>query len=745
MRGMHKRSSHRMRLTSLTATSVVFAWACVLLPACATIHRHNYGVRSLEIQCTTLMDEEAIKVCLTTQARERTGFLLGPTVAPECNVAPFDATRLPVALWSWPWTEWPIYDDAVFDRDISRINRWYRARGFYNERVVAVTRTPDDPAQKIDLTVKVEEGAPTLTEHIEINGIQALDAKLHRRVQAAIGLKVSERFDETSYDDSKRAIIDVVRDAAYAQANVEGKVLIDAKRRRARVTFDVQLGRRFRFGQVFVEGQGSLPKTPIRGAAQIEQGTPYSLSTLADAKRAIYELGPFASVELEERPRPADGEVDILIKVVPGRLMRFSVGLGMQAGVDPTLTPVDTPGYSENVWDLHLLAKVEHRNFLGGMRRVSVEERPRLIFKGPFPTTPGTTELGNLLIFQFKQPAFIEARTTLSATVRFDRGPDPYGGDYSRSDFLAGLGPERSFFNGKLRLAATINLNVFVPTQKAPPTTNTTPSDMTPSDMAEPVVIQANYYPNYFATYMQYTAVVDLRNDPREPRRGAYFGLTVQTSGYLLPSDWNYVRITPDLRGYVPLPLGMVLAGRAHFGFMGITSSRIHVSADDPFGYVQRLHDLGPLRQRLRGGGSNSVRGYLPNTLGDVFQLDNRLDSGGLGQWEASLELRAPITASFGAVLFADVGDVSADKTHLYRFEYPQTTLGFGLRYKTLIGPIRLDAGFAPPNLQVVGGEANDHRSRVAYNAQGEPLDGFPQSLFFGLPGAISFTVGEAF
>jgi outer membrane protein assembly factor BamA len=742
MRGLYKRSYHRTRLTPpAAAMSVTLVGACVLLTGCATIQRNSYGVRSLNIQGTTQMDEEAIKVCLTTQARERTGFLLGPTVAPECNVAPFDATRLPVALWSWPWTEWPIYDEAVFDRDISRINRWYRARGFYNERVVSVTRTPDDAQHKIDLTVEVEEGEPILTEQIDIEGIQTLDEKLHRRVEHAVQLKISERFDETGYDDSKRAIADVLRDAAYAQANVEGKVLIDAKRRRAKVSFDVQLGRRFRFGNVTVEGQGTLPKTPIRGAAQIEHGAPYSLSTLADAKRAIYELGPFASVDLEERPRPEDGEIDILIKVVPGRLTRFSVGLGMQAGVDPTLTPVDTPGYSENVWDLHLLAKVEHRNFLGGMRRVSIEERPRLIFKGPFPTTmPGGTELGNLLIFQFKQPAFIEPRTTLSATVRFDRGPDPYGGDYSRSDFLAGLGPERSFFNGKLRLAATINLNVFVPTVKP-----TYGEGTTPGDAGMPVVVQANYYPNYFATYMQYTAVVDLRNDPREPRRGAYFGLTVQTSGYFLPSDWDYVRITPDLRGYIPLPLGMVLAGRAHFGYMGITSSRIQVPAGDPFGYVERLRDLGPLRQRLRGGGSNSVRGYLPNTLGDVFQLGDRLDSGGLGQWEASLELRAPITASFGTVLFADVGDVSADKNNLYRFAYPQTTLGFGLRYKTLIGPIRIDAGFAPPGLQVVGGAANDHRSRVAYNDQGQLLAGFPQSLFLGVPGALSFTVGEAF
>jgi translocation and assembly module TamA len=185
----------------------------------------------------------------------------------------------------------------------------------------------------------------------------------------------------------------------------------------------------------------------------------------------------------------------------------------------------------------------------------------------------------------------------------------------------------------------------------------------------------------------------------------------------------------------------MVLAARAHIGIMEITSSDIKVDPkNDPFGFVQRLHDLGPLRQRLRGGGSNSVRGYQPNTLGDILELGTRLDSGGLRQWEASLELRAPITSSFGAVFFVDVGDVSAQKK--FRFQYPQTTFGFGLRYKTLIGPIRVDAGFAPASLQVIG---HDGRVRQAYDAAGNPLDRFPESTLLGQRGAIHFTIGEAF
>jgi outer membrane protein assembly factor BamA len=200
------------------------------------------------------------------------------------------------------------------------------------------------------------------------------------------------------------------------------------------------------------------------------------------------------------------------------------------------------------------------------------------------------------------------------------------------------------------------------------------------------------------------------------------------------------VRITPDARGYIPLSLGMVLAGRVRLGFMDITSSSIAVGSDDTFGVQQRLRDLGPLRQRLRGGGNNSVRGYQPNTLGDITRAIDVNDSGGLRQWEASLELRAPITSSFGAVVFADIGDVTRD--HSFRFSAWQPSFGFGLRYRTLIGPIRFDIGFAPRSLQYFG--SVDPRTRETLNSNGVPRD-FHESRFLGADAAVHFTIGEAY
>lgn len=721
-----------------TTVALCVAAACVGLASCATIPKNEYGVRDLTIHGMEELDEESLKVCLATQERERSGFTLGVSGEPECGVPPFDAARLPVRFWAWPWTDWPLYDETVWTRDLARVVRWYRARGYYDARVVQSTQTPDPRDRTIDLSLEVEENRPVIVTSIKLEGEAAVDARTRDALNEALQLELQLPFDEALYDASKEALVDVLRERAYALAEVEGSVTIDPPRRTADIVFKLTPGRRFRFGEARVEGEGDLPAKPVLAAADIRLGTPFSVSALEDAKRAIYELGPFAAVDVVETPRPTEPYVDVLFKVVPGRRLRTAIGAGMQVGMDPTLTPTDAPSDSLNRWDVHLLGRVEHRNFLGGMRRISIEDRPRIIFDDPFPSATGPT-FGNLLILDFRQPSFIEARTSFAVLGRWDLGRDPYT-DEQRTDLLAGAGPERKFWDGRLRANITYNINAYLPQQ-------TSSAVLTQTGNNADVTIsgpQRLRYPAYYATYMQYSLALDLRDAPREPKRGAYAALTVQHA--FTPGDWTYVRVTPDVRGYFPLGLGLVLAARARLGIMSILDSSIaappaEVDSSNPAALLQataqaRLRELGPIRQRLRGGGNNSVRGYAPNTLGDVVMVDGVVDSGGLRQWEASLELRAPLTASFGAVVFVDVGDVTVQKR--FRWNVLQTSFGLGLRYRTVIGPIRLDLGFAPEKLQVIG---TDPRMRE----QLVPAGAFPESQLLGFRGAIHFTIGEAF
>ena len=120
------------------------AIVCLALGGCAaSIPQGSYGVTAVDLHGADHFDDEAIKACLATYPREHFGFVLGGGQAPQCGTPPFDRTRIPVNLWTWPWTEWPIYNETAFDRDLDRIERWYVARGYYDAKVTSArcTRT----------------------------------------------------------------------------------------------------------------------------------------------------------------------------------------------------------------------------------------------------------------------------------------------------------------------------------------------------------------------------------------------------------------------------------------------------------------------------------------------------------------------------------------------------------------------------------------------------------------------------
>ncbi len=535
-------------------------------------------------------------------------------------------------------------------------------------------------------------------------------------------IHVGDRWDEALYDQSKRAIEDALAEASYARSNLHGRVEINPTNRTARIDFDIDPGPSCVIGPVTVTGTGHLPTRPIFGAALLRPGETYHQSDIDTAQRAVYALGAFSSVEVVPKVPPTTSTsrvIPIEIRVVPGRLTRFGFGGGLQNG---TLSTVSGETVATPQWDVHLLGVYENRNLFGGLRRLRVEERPRLIFQNTFPSTSGiyyqpptpaptptmpmpvpppqvqltSPELGNLLKLDFRQPAFIEPRTGLVLSALWDLGPDPFQG-YFRHQIDARLGPERTFFDQRLYAFVGIHENLMHVTDPGPLDPSQVPS-------------------SYQDMFLEQDLRLDLRDDPRNPTRGAYFSVGVQEAGYFLPASWNYIRVTPEARGYVPLPLGFVLAAR--FGIGATIITHADSSLDDTSAV------LGPDLYRLRGGGPNSNRGFFPGDLGQNGT------EGGTRRWEGSVELRVPITESFGFAVFADAGDVS--QTKYFRWNYLHLSAGAGLRYQTIVGPIRFDVGYRVPGLQAVGGGM----ARAVDDAN-----------LFGIkfPGAYHLTIGESF
>jgi translocation and assembly module TamA len=671
---------------------------------CASIPEGNYGVNRLTFRGVDMLDREALRACLATEQRRRLTLGFTALRAPECGRPPFDRARLGVSLFAWPWTPWPIYDEAVFRLDLQRIERWYQARGYYGARIAEVSFDPHQAGESdvascgdegcpLRIAISIEEGPPTRIRAVTLRGHEGLPEALRERLDDQLGLEREQIFDEALYERARGRLAHILRDAGYARVEVKGNVLLDRVQRWADVSFRVEPGALHRVGSVRVKTRGNVPREPILAAAKLTPGSLYSEDNLEDAQRSIYALGAFSAVTVRGELDEPGERVDIVLEVEPRRESQWMVGGGIMNG---TLTSGTTAPEWVSVpqWDLHLSGSWEHRNFLGGLRRLRVEERPRMLFLGPFPSIPDDSpRFGNLFEVQFAQPGVFEPRTSLISELRWDQGPDPFL-LFFRHVFGVSLGLERGFLKQRLKLAMVAHQE-FMYVSGRQPIALEVPSD-------------------YVLPFLEQRLTLDLRNDAANPDYGAFFGISAHEAFKAGRKAWNYLRLTPEVRGYIPLGLGLVLAARFAIGWLHIFEAS--AALDD------KSARLGPQPYRLRGGGAQSNRGFRPGELGDGVD-------GGTRRWEHSIELRVPVTQSFTVALFMDMGDVHAGSS--FRFTHLNTALGGGLRYRTLVGPIRFDVGVRPKGLQRTDGSEPDNA----------------QTRFFGknFEGAVHLTIGEPF
>ena len=216
------------------------ACAIALSSACASIEKGRYGVQSVRIDGAKQLSGARVRTCLLTRERSSFGLTVG-ILTPNCDRPPFDESIASVALWRWPWTEWPIFNKAVLDKDAERVVRWYRARGFYQAKVVELRIDPPDArwpgattsdakkpggaapacnpeksACSVSITIVVDEGKPVLVERIKLNIKGTISAELRRQVQAAIPLHKGKRFDEYDYDVAKPYMLSALKNASFA-------------------------------------------------------------------------------------------------------------------------------------------------------------------------------------------------------------------------------------------------------------------------------------------------------------------------------------------------------------------------------------------------------------------------------------------------------------------------------------------------------------------------------------------------
>lgn len=282
-----------------------------------------------------------------------------------------------------------------------------------------------------------------------------------------------------------------------------------------------------------------------------------------------------------------------------------------------------------------------HRNFLGGAERFRVE-----------------AEVSNITQEGIGVDYRLGAELTRPATF----GPDTdyfISGEISRQDepeFLIDKIAVETGFSRRVRDDLTVRAAVGLLRAR----------EETDVDIRE-----------YTLLTLPLDATLDRRDVPTDAKNG-YF-IDVNTTPFVsVDGTIKGARLFGDLRGYVSFgdEEKLTLAGRAQAGSV-LGASVTEAPADFLF----------------YSGGGGTVRGQAYQSLGlQSVQSGETVTTGGTSFAGAQLEARYLIRENLSLVGFYDIGHVGATSQPGQDGDW-HAGAGFGIRYNTAIGPIRLDLG----------------------------------------------------
>ena len=221
----------------------------LLAPACVT---HNYPPGREGVDEVELLDAES-------EAIDSEDLLEGlATAGPSSFLGLF--------------VTYEAFDEDVLARDLERIERYYRARGYYEAKVVAARVIPKDDTQRVIVQIKVEQGTAVLTRSVRVTGIELLPFRVATQALTSVRLRDGEPFDEETFEATKQALADMLADEGYAFVEVEGKARVDISRHAADAEFRVKPGRLAQYGDVKIFGLEEIPEGPVRGNLLLRKG-----------------------------------------------------------------------------------------------------------------------------------------------------------------------------------------------------------------------------------------------------------------------------------------------------------------------------------------------------------------------------------------------------------------------------------------------------------------------------------------
>jgi outer membrane protein insertion porin family len=614
------------------------------------------------------------------------------------------------------------FSRRMMDADVLSMKNLYAGNGFLAANVVA--STPSQNGQKggeLVVIFKIEEGKQTLVSDLKLEGMAAIKEE---ELRVVLGSLPGQPYSEISVASDRDNILALYFNQGFPNASFSWTAEPDtseeeqpngprkastepkndeASRRPNGITIEraqpmklvykIQEGPRVVVRRVLLSGYRHTRPKVIQHQVQLQPEAPLSEGDVVASQQKLYNLGVFNRVTISaQNSNGTDPEKDVVVLVEEAKRYTIAYGGGFEA---QRLASTTDPTGGQVQASPRGILELSKENLTGRADSLSLKLRGSTI-QGRALLAYTDPQALNLKNFSLQATAYVEKTQDINTFTQ-----TRYEGNLQVTDQLS---PRSSLlFRYAFRKVVLTNLNI--PAQEVP------------------LFNQPTLISEFSGTWFR-----DTRDNPADATKGSFNTADLSIAGTALGSSASFVRLFFQNSTYRRITRNWSFARSIRLGILQPYGGTVSLSFPAPTGspFPQEI----PLPERLYGGGGTSLRGFALNQAGPRDSLTG-FPVGGQATLILNQELRFPLKLPFvgsglGGALFYDGGNVYSRLSHIslrwsspepvFKAAYPgqpfgrfnptqcvynctnelnyfSHTVGFGLRYATPVGPIRIDLG----------------------------------------------------
>ena len=574
-----------------------------------------------------------------------------------------------------------VFVESHLDAAAAAIAALYRRLGYAQVKVEAgetelnAVRAGEGQIKPV---ITINEGPLTLVGAISLTGNTSVgEAELRALMRSQTGVPYFEPTVAADEDSLQLHYYNL----GFASANVGVAPHRSEDGSRVDLQFKIAEGPRILVDHVIIVGNRRTDPEVIRRELRLRPGEPLGLADRMESQRRLGALGLFRRVGVQALSHGDDERQDVLVTVEEAPAT--SVGYGGGFEISRLLRPTGEFNEAEERFEFAPRGFFEfgRRNLGGKNRSINLFTRFGLRPDDSIDN-PGGSRFGFAdyrVVTTYRQPRLLGANDA-TVTAAVEQGVRS-SFNFARKGVTAEM--TRRLAPG-IRAAARYSFN----------TTRTVDKGIREEDQSR----IDRLFPQVRLSSFSGAISRDTRDDVVEPSRGGFLSAEGSVAARALGGQVGFMKSYGQAFWFRRLPgmKGTVFATRGALGLADGFQRTVQatdaagIPIPDEFIVVEDL----PASERFFAGGDTTIRGFALDTVGAPSTISRSgFPRGGNAVLILNAELRLPAWHSVGPVVFVDGGNVF-ERVKDFVVGELRGAVGFGVRYRSPVGPIRLDIGF---------------------------------------------------